>query len=552
MPINAEPNTISLGAESRRAQIPEHTDIAVIGGGPGGSTAAALLARHGFDVTLLERERFPRDHVGESLLPASMPILQNLGVLKQVEAAGFPKKYGATMLWGSDPEPWSWRFSETNRTWPHAYQVWRPAFDKILLDNARANGVRVLEQCAVTRPTLDGDRVTGLAYRKPDGSTASIRADWVIDASGQSAILGRALNLRRWDDYFRNMAVYAYFQGASRLPEPDTSNIFIESYQHGWTWNIPLADDRASVGVVVDSESGQRGISELGVKRYYQSQVRAAPRTARMVADARMTSPPQVVKDWSYTSDRMIGDGWILVGDAACFVDPLFSSGVHLAMMSAVMAAAYVRAVRDDPATRQPAARLYQQLYRKEYGHFRELARLFYSSNRAVESYFWEARRIIGDDDLESRRSFIRAVAGQAPRGYERAVLDRGRLPADLTDAIRDIESGRQERAANFDRAQILDAVPRLASGVRIERGLTFADDQFQWSALLITPDRPEGAPVSQLVAALIATIDSHRNTAQIIARLTTGIDSPTQRDLATDAIATTLRILHADAAIHL
>ena len=115
MPINAEPNTISLGAESRHAQIPEQTDVIVIGGGPGGSAAAALLARHGFDVTLLERERFPRDHVGESLLPASMPILQDLGVLDHVEAAGFPKKYGATMLWGSDPEPWSWYFRETNR-----------------------------------------------------------------------------------------------------------------------------------------------------------------------------------------------------------------------------------------------------------------------------------------------------------------------------------------------------------------------------------------------------------------------------------------------------
>ena len=415
---------------------PEHTDVVVIGGGPGGSTAAALLARHGFDVVLLERERFPREHVGESLLPASMPILEDLGVLGQVENAGFPKKWGATMLWGSDPELWSWYFRETNRTWPHAYQVWRPTFDKILLDNARACGVRVREECAVTGPVREGDRVTGVTYRAPDGSTTSIHADWVIDASGQSAILGRAMDLRQWDDYFRNMAVYAYFRGSNLLPEPDESNIFIESYKHGWTWNIPLADDIASVGIVVDTELGQRGVSKRGVEDYYAQQIRSAERTASMLSDARMISAPKVIKDWSYTSDRMIGDGWILVGDAACFIDPLFSSGVHLAMMSAVMAAAYIRAVSADPSMRQPAARLYQQLYRKEYGHFRELARLFYASNRTVESYFWEARRIIGDDDRESRRSFIRAVAGQAPRGYERAVLDRGHLPPDLTDAI--------------------------------------------------------------------------------------------------------------------
>ena len=482
-----------------------------------------------------------------------MPILQDLGVLDQVASFGFPEKYGATMLWGSDPEPWSWYFKETNRTWPHAYQVWRPTFDKILLDNARANGVQVREECAVTGPILDGDCVTGVTYRTLDGATSDIHADWTIDASGQAAILGRALDLRQWDPYFRNMAVYAYFQGASRLPDPDAvNNIFIESYQHGWTWNIPLANDTASVGIVVDSEFGQRGISELGVSDYYTNQLHSASRTSHMIADARMTAAPRVIKDWSYTSQRMIGDGWILVGDAACFIDPLFSSGVHLAMMSAVMAAAYIRAVHADPSMRQSAARLYQQLYRKEYGHFRELARLFYASNRTVDSYFWEARRIIGDDDHESRRSFIRAVAGQAPRGYERAVLDKGHLPADLTDAIHQIESGRLERSRDFDHIPLHNAIPKLAEGARLERGLTFADAQFQWSPLLITPNRPEGAPISQIVTALISCIDGHHTTAQILERLTMGIESVEQKEIAMEALTTALRILHTDGAVKL
>ncbi len=481
-----------------------------------------------------------------------MPILQDLGVLEQVESAGFPKKYGATMLWGSDPEPWSWYFRETNRTWPHAYQVWRPTFDKILLDNARSLGVNVREQCAVTGPILEADIVTGVEYRKPDGSTASIHANWTIDASGQSAVLGRSLDLRQWDDHFRNMAVYAYFKGASRLPDPDNANIFIESYQHGWTWNIPLTDDTASVGIVVDSQLGQRGISDLGVNDYYTHQIHSATRTANMVSNARMITPPRVIRDWSYTSDHMIGDGWILVGDAACFIDPLFSSGVHLAMMSAVMAAAYIRAIHSDPSMRQPAARLYQQLYRKEYGHFRELARLFYASNRTVDSYFWEARRIIGDDDIESRRSFIRAVAGQAPRGYERAVLDKGHLPTDLTHAIQEIESARTQRSHDFDHIPLHNAVPRLAPGARLEKGLTFADDQFQWSPLLITPDRPEGAPVSHLVAALVSCVDGRQTVAQILDRLTTGIESVDQREMATEAIMSALRILHTDGAVKL
>ena len=521
----------------------------VIGGGPGGSASAALLAQRGYRVALLERERFPRDHVGESLLPASMPVLEELGVLDDVERAGFPKKWGATMLWGEDPDPWSWRFSETNRAYPHAYQVWRPTFDKILLDNARAHGVAVREGHSVTGAIRDGDKVTGVRFRSEEGSDRAIRANWVIDASGQNAVLGRSLGLRQWDDYFRNMAVYSYFRGARRLPDPDSTNIFIESYEHGWTWCIPLANDMSGVGVVVDSERGQLGIAERGVHDYYADQLRSTARTAEMTANAEMTSPPRVIKDWSYTSSQMVGDGWILVGDAACFVDPLFSSGVHLALMSAVMAAAYVHAVAADPTMRLPAADVYQRLYRKEYGHFRELARLFYASNRTVESYFWEARRLLGDDDDEARRSFIRAVAGQAPRGYERAVLDRGRLPAALANEIRDIESGRETRTAKFEALLAQDKIPSLAEGVKVERKPIFADDAFQWSLVLLTPDRPDGTPISQLVAALISCIDGAHTTSQILNRLTAAVP-PDQKPLATQALTASLQILYADAAV--
>ena len=500
---------------------------------------------------MLERDRFPRPHVGESLLPASMPVLEELGVLSQVEAAGFPKKWGATMLWGRQPEPWSWYFSETNRTYPHAYQVWRPTFDKILLDNARSAGVHVCEGYSVRGVNIGKGPVNSLTYRADNGSTGTIDAEWIVDASGQSAIVGRALGLRRWDERFRNMAVYGYFKGSERLSSPDESNIFIESYQDGWVWNIPLWEGLNSVGIVVDSEQGTSGISKYGIDGYFQRQLDSTDLSRKMLSTARMTDGPKVVKDWSYTSSETVGDGWILVGDAACFVDPLFSSGVHLAMMSAVMAAAYVDASRRDPSMRDAAAHVYQDLYHTEYSHFRELAALFYASNRTVESYFWESRRILGaSEDSEARKSFIRTVAGQPVRGYERAVLERGDLPDEFRSLIQALELERTDRAAHFDDGSILNGVPILMVGAAVERRPIFADGEFQWSDVLISSQRPEGIAVSSLVAALVQEIDGNRNVREIVRKLGEKVSERFNDDEISQVVLNSLKILSADGLI--
>ena len=241
--------------------------IIVIGGGPAGSCVSALLARQGLAVVLLERERFPRPHVGESLLPASIPILDDLGVLDEVKRAGFTVKRGATMIWGADRDPWSWHFSETNASNPHSYQVWRPEFDAILLNNARRADVDVREGCQATGVVFD-DAGTAVAVRcRPadgSGSETELPARYVVDASGQGGLLSRQLGLRQWDDFFRNLAVYGYYRGGERLPAPDDGNILIESQPAGWLWHIPLRDSWASVGAVVDAETGQQGIRELG------------------------------------------------------------------------------------------------------------------------------------------------------------------------------------------------------------------------------------------------------------------------------------------------
>ncbi len=546
-------------------------DVAVVGGGPAGSAAATMLARQGWRVVLLERERFPREHVGESLLPASMPVLEELGAMEAVQAAGFLPKYGATMVWGRDPEPWSWHFRETSERYPHAYQVWRPTFDHILLHNALAHGADVREGCRVTGVELDSDgHRNTLHYVSDSGGTETLTARFVVDASGQAALLSRQTGARRWDSFFQNLAVYAYFEGAEPLPSPDENNIFIEAYEHGWFWTIPLGPAAlarpggagwSSVGAVVDNRTGRDGIQRLGAREFLLDQLSQAPHTRRMLRDARWVSGPSVIRDWSYSSERTTGPSFVLTGDSACFVDPLFSSGVHLALMSGVMAAAYAATALQaadggDEQLRDSAGDVYQELYYREYNQFREMARLFYASNLTSDSYFWEARRITGESEYTPRQSFIQAVAGQPPRGYERVVLDRGEAPPGFIDSVRAVEGERARRIRRIEglhsdpqRNQVLNAVPQLAEGVRVARRPVLGEGEFVWGYNLSAVSQPEGIPCSELVAALVSIADGRSTVRDLASRLGQGLDQPARAQLEV-AVSRTIEILYIDGTI--
>ena len=530
----------------------------MIGGGPAGSCAATLLARKGYPVALLERERFPRPHIGESLLPASIPALAELGALDAVREAGFTVKRGATMVWGLERAPWSWHFGETNASNPTSYQVWRPEFDAILLDNARRAGVQVREGCAATAVVFD-DAGTAVAVRHRvnssgagdggigDGGTAVLPARFVVDASGQGGLLSRQLGLREWDEFFRNLAVYGYYQGGGRLPAPDEGNILIEAQADGWVWHIPLRDGWASVGAVVDAGAGQEGIRRLGAQGYLESQIAGAPHTAGLLASARRASAAAVVRDWSYRCRTLHGPGYVLAGDAGCFIDPLFSSGVHLALTSGTLAAAVVASALSDDTLAGPAGQMYQELYYKEYGHFRELARLFYSSNRTADSYFWAARRLRDDDPaLTPRQSFIQAVAGQPARGYERAALARGLAPAAFGDSVAAVEGQRRRRQGEFIAPETR---LRLAAGAQLRRQPVLAEGQFVWGYGLVTDGYPEGLPCSGLVAGLLHGLDGSASVSEVVAGLCRGLDGDTAEQVGRAAMQA-LQILYVDGAV--
>lgn len=369
-----------------------HCDVLVIGGGPAGSTAAALLAERGYKVTLLEKAHHPRFHIGESLLPANLPLLEKLGVADAVKAIGM-EKWGAEFV-----SPWhdhmqAFEFADAmDKSMPMAYQVRRSEFDEILIRNASKKNARVVEGCQVQDVDFLPDNAGALIRaRNDDGSVETVHARFVLDASGRDTFLGNRFKAKQRNKQHNSTAIYGHFSGAARNPGKAEGNITIFWFDHGWFWYIPLADGTTSVGAV-SWPYYLKTRNKKPLDQFLQETIALCAPLRERLLHAHLVSPVEATGNFSYVCDRTHGSNYLLLGDAYTFIDPVFSSGVMLAMQSAFVGADTVDICLREPQRAAAALKKFDRTMRvgpKAFSWF-----IYRVTNPALRDMFMGPRNI--------------------------------------------------------------------------------------------------------------------------------------------------------------
>ena len=358
----------------------QQCDVVVIGGGPAGSTAATLLSRRGYRVIALEKDHHPRFHIGESLLPMNLPIFERLGVMEKVRALGVFKP-GADFEADNDEGFITFEFSRAlGKSPPHAYQVKREDFDHMLFQHAGQTGADTREGHEVRGVDELGTHDWRVRVATDGGDDYAIRARYVVDASGRDAFLSGKKKLKRKNEEHQSAAIFGHFRNAERRAGVHGGNISIYRFDHGWMWMIPLPDGVMSVGAVCWPQYLKQRKGRT--TDFLLDTLRQNPLLWKRIKDAELIDDEvRVTGNYSYDSARMAGPGWVLIGDAFAFLDPVFSSGVYLAMSGAEQAAELVDAALRDPSRE---ASLQRRLERRQRRGMKRFAFFIYRFNGPV------------------------------------------------------------------------------------------------------------------------------------------------------------------------
>jgi flavin-dependent dehydrogenase len=381
--------------------------VFVIGGGPAGSTIAALLAQRGFDVVVAEKDRHPRFHIGESLLPLNLPLFERLGVHEEIARIGMIKR-AAELNAPQHEAPVTFDFGQAwDKRYPYAYQVRRSEFDRILFEHCVRKGATALQDCRVTNVQFSGAGVL-VDATNGDGTAARFRAGFLVDASGRDTFLSSRLGLKQRNPRHASAALFGHFTGAQRLPGEAEGNISLFWFEHGWFWFIPLSDGTTSVGAVCWPHYLKTRRTDP--TRFLLDTIALCPPLARRLQNAALTGPATATGNYSYLGKEMSGARHILIGDAFAFVDPVFSSGVFLAMNSAFLGADVVEAtLRGSPDARRARRRFEREV---RYGLKQFSWFIYRMTSPAMRRLFMAPRNM-----LRMQEALLSLLAGDLFRG---------------------------------------------------------------------------------------------------------------------------------------
>lgn len=481
----------------------QHYDVIIAGGGPAGSTVGSLTKRFAphLKVLLLEKTHFPRHHVGESLLAAATPVLHDMGVFDKINKYGFVEKLGATYIWGHDRKPWGFEFDELinklalrgqrlPEIYIKAWQVRRAEYDHILLNHAAEMGVEVRQGARVGQVLRDREsgRVTGVEYQDQQGLHTAT-STLFVDCTGQDALLGHEMKLREYDEHVNNYALWGYWKGSKwkfeYLGDPNLTRIFIVTTPRGWLWYIPVDTDVVSIGLVTHRQTLKQ--MKGGPEKLYREEIAACPEIQGLLDEAYLVriAADQIrdvcaIQDWGYTNRKMSGPGWATAGDAAGFVDPILSSGTMLAHELGQKAAYTINSSFAASSDKLIEAywNFYDETYHTALHAYREMARFWYSNNFSMESWWWNAQRLVAQQDqavqLSNREAYTRLAFGYATRAESLCLF--GSYPLDeaqhLVDGLFGEPFDRSTMTAQYaNRPLLLRGDAQLTHGLYYFRG---------------------------------------------------------------------------------